>query len=62
MKGKEKKKRKTLSSFWFMQLKFEPPNLQVPLKDSSAAKITEKIEVASTKQVILVNSWNYWHF
>jgi hypothetical protein len=45
-----------------MQLKFEPPNLQVPLKDSSAAKITEKIEVASTKQVILFNSWNYWHF
>eukprot|EP00258_Populus_trichocarpa_P000454 XP_002298509.3 uncharacterized protein LOC7496811 isoform X1 [Populus trichocarpa] len=35
------------------RLKFEPPNLQVPLKDSSAAKITEKIEVASTKQLKL---------
>jgi hypothetical protein len=44
-----------------MQLKFEPPNLQVPLKDSSAAKITEKIEVASTKQVILFNGWKFGH-
>ncbi|KAH8519899.1 hypothetical protein H0E87_001371 [Populus deltoides] len=38
------------------RLKFEPPNLQVPLKDSSAAKITEKIEVASTKQLKLEQS------
>ncbi|XP_011008426.1 PREDICTED: uncharacterized protein LOC105113800 isoform X1 [Populus euphratica] len=35
------------------RLKFEPPNLQVPLKDISAAKITENIEVASTKQLKL---------
>ncbi|KAB5520618.1 hypothetical protein DKX38_024937 [Salix brachista] len=35
------------------QLKFEPSNHQVPLKDSIASKITEKIEVESTKQLKL---------
>ncbi|KAJ6302701.1 hypothetical protein OIU77_016731 [Salix suchowensis] len=34
-------------------LKFEPSNHQVPLKDSIASKITEKIEVESTKQLKL---------
>ncbi|KAJ6302699.1 hypothetical protein OIU77_016729 [Salix suchowensis] len=36
-----------------MQLKFEPSNHQVPLKDSIASKITEKIEGESTKQLKL---------
>ncbi|KAJ6751034.1 hypothetical protein OIU85_001557, partial [Salix viminalis] len=35
------------------QLKFEPSNHQVPLKDSIASKIKEKIEVESTKQLKL---------
>ncbi|KAJ6751032.1 hypothetical protein OIU85_001555 [Salix viminalis] len=34
-------------------LKFEPSNHQVPLKDSIASKITEKIEAESTKQLKL---------
>ncbi|KAJ6754938.1 HVA22-LIKE PROTEINS [Salix purpurea] len=35
------------------RLKFEPSNHQVPLKDSIASKITEKIEAESTKQLKL---------
>ncbi|KAB5520614.1 hypothetical protein DKX38_024933 [Salix brachista] len=35
------------------RLKFEPSNHQVPLKDSIASKVTEKIEVESTKQLKL---------
>jgi len=47
------------SSFWFMQLKFE--QLPVRFKDSNDVETTEKIEVASTKQVILFNGWKFGH-
>ena len=45
-----------------MQPKSEQPKLPVRYKDSNAVKITEKIEVASTKQVILFNFWDFGHF
>jgi hypothetical protein len=42
-----------------MQLKFE--QLPVRFEDSNDVETTEKIEVASTKQVILFNGWKFGH-